>query len=453
MDKETTLFLVILSAILIFLPLTNHANAQSYDLNPHVQMYLNKPQMPAPVGIASYGLYSTSDGYKPYAIETDRIIAKTTISELEANAILPPQPNTQAYQNYVTGYLHMPTYSKCTSGPEYSVSKTDVNNGANLQFNVIMIVKTADNPQIIWLQDTARFNTRSMTVNIPHDIVANLTSPSSENLAYGNGKSASKNNSYYEYEGSCYRYQLPLTIVYEIDVQKLTNNLVQVLFKNNGKTFDTVYLPIPNVESAHIIVAPNKHQIPFDAELVWTGYCCAQESTFTNMDSTLSMYYKGKNGKMDIFPSLFTFGAETAETSTNLLVEKDPPHGHVVIGQNNNFFLEDNLRRSTNGSNTVTNTGPSTGNDTVIPQWIKNNAKWWADGTIDDSTFASGIQYLIKQGIIEVPATQTGSSISQTIPSWVKNTAGWWANGQVSDDDFIKAVQYLVSSGIIQASS
>ncbi|HXW02427.1 MAG TPA: peptidase, partial [Candidatus Nitrosotenuis sp.] len=38
----------------------------------------------------------------------------------------------------------------------------------------------------------------------------------------------------------------------------------------------------------------------------------------------------------------------------------------------------------------------------AIPDWIKNSAKWWADGTIGDSDFVQGIQYLIKQGIIRV---------------------------------------------------
>ena len=37
---------------------------------------------------------------------------------------------------------------------------------------------------------------------------------------------------------------------------------------------------------------------------------------------------------------------------------------------------------------------------TNIPEWIKNNAAWWADGQIDDSTFVQGIQYMIKNEII-----------------------------------------------------
>ena len=38
--------------------------------------------------------------------------------------------------------------------------------------------------------------------------------------------------------------------------------------------------------------------------------------------------------------------------------------------------------------------------EAVIPDWIKNNAGWWADGLIDDGSFVSGIQWLITNGII-----------------------------------------------------
>ena len=37
-----------------------------------------------------------------------------------------------------------------------------------------------------------------------------------------------------------------------------------------------------------------------------------------------------------------------------------------------------------------------------IPGWIKNNAGWWADGQIDDSSFVSGIQWLITNGIMKI---------------------------------------------------
>ena len=98
-----------------------------------------------------------------------------------------------------------------------------------------------------------------------------------------------------------------------------------------------------------------------------------------------------------------------------------------------------------------TNMFPSSGSQgqLQIPTWIKNNAKWWSQGQIGDSDFTKGIQYLIQQGIMKVPKTQSDSSLSQQIPGWVKTNAGWWANGQISDNDFVKGIEYLASSGII----
>ncbi|PIN82720.1 MAG: phosphate ABC transporter substrate-binding protein PstS [Nitrosopumilales archaeon CG11_big_fil_rev_8_21_14_0_20_33_24] len=37
-----------------------------------------------------------------------------------------------------------------------------------------------------------------------------------------------------------------------------------------------------------------------------------------------------------------------------------------------------------------------------IPDWIRNNAKWWADGLITDEDYIKGLQYLISQGILKV---------------------------------------------------
>ena len=86
---------------------------------------------------------------------------------------------------------------------------------------------------------------------------------------------------------------------------------------------------------------------------------------------------------------------------------------------------------------------------TQIPAWVKNDAKWWSEDTISDQTFVSGIQYMVKDGIIVVPSTGSSTSQSQQIPSWIKNSAGWWASGQISDSDFVKGIQYLISNGIV----
>ncbi len=85
-----------------------------------------------------------------------------------------------------------------------------------------------------------------------------------------------------------------------------------------------------------------------------------------------------------------------------------------------------------------------------IPEWIKNNAGWWATDQIDDSAFLQGIQFLIKEGIMIVPPTETsGSLASQEVPAWIKNNAGWWATGQIDDNTFVSGIQYLIKTGII----
>ena len=76
-----------------------------------------------------------------------------------------------------------------------------------------------------------------------------------------------------------------------------------------------------------------------------------------------------------------------------------------------------------------------------VPTWVKNNAGWWADGTIGDSDFITGIQYLIEEGIITIPSTTRSASTSDTIPDWVKNNAGWWADGTISENDFLNGIQ------------
>ena len=86
----------------------------------------------------------------------------------------------------------------------------------------------------------------------------------------------------------------------------------------------------------------------------------------------------------------------------------------------------------------------------LIPEWIRNNAAWWADGQIDDKTFVQGIEYLIKNEIILIPKTEQESSDTQTIPDWIKNNAAWWADGQIDDKTFVQGLQFLIQKGILR---
>jgi len=86
-----------------------------------------------------------------------------------------------------------------------------------------------------------------------------------------------------------------------------------------------------------------------------------------------------------------------------------------------------------------------------IPGWIKTNAGWWANGDIDDTSFVQGIQYLIKEDIMQIPPTAQGSSGSTNeIPGWIKTNAGWWANGDIDDTSFVQGIQFLIKDGIMR---
>jgi len=87
-----------------------------------------------------------------------------------------------------------------------------------------------------------------------------------------------------------------------------------------------------------------------------------------------------------------------------------------------------------------------------VPEWIKNNARWWASGQIGDSDFVSGIQHLIKEKIINIPnlPEQASETAEEKVPDWIRNNAAWWADGLISEDDFVNGIKYLVEQGIIK---
>ena len=56
-----------------------------------------------------------------------------------------------------------------------------------------------------------------------------------------------------------------------------------------------------------------------------------------------------------------------------------------------------------------------------VPSWVKNTAGWWATDAISETEFVNAIEFLVKENIIQVDASQT-SETSQSVPAWVKNT-------------------------------
>ena len=85
-----------------------------------------------------------------------------------------------------------------------------------------------------------------------------------------------------------------------------------------------------------------------------------------------------------------------------------------------------------------------------VPNWIKNNAKWWSEGLITDRDFLKGIEFLITEKIIFIPnLPEQATTQSNTVPEWIKNVAKWWADGLIDENEFLKGITFLVENKII----
>jgi len=105
------------------------------------------------------------------------------------------------------------------------------------------------------------------------------------------------------------------------------------------------------------------------------------------------------------------------------------------------------------GSTILVNFPNSSGQmDKQIPDWIKTVAGWWSNNEISEGEFLSGIEYLINNNIISiqpVPCSTTNASSTEIIPDWVKNNARWWSEDLIEETDFVNGIEYLVKKQII----
>jgi phosphate ABC transporter phosphate-binding protein len=60
------------------------------------------------------------------------------------------------------------------------------------------------------------------------------------------------------------------------------------------------------------------------------------------------------------------------------------------------------LSKVTYDGETLWNYDANASTDLGIPQWIRDNAKWWSEGLITDQDYINGLQYLIQQGILKI---------------------------------------------------
>jgi len=89
----------------------------------------------------------------------------------------------------------------------------------------------------------------------------------------------------------------------------------------------------------------------------------------------------------------------------------------------------------------------------IIPSYVKDVATFWQKGQIDDDSFVGTIDYMIETKIITIPdldKTQKTAPATKAVPDWVKTTTKFWTDGVTSDKEYADTIQWLVKEGIIQ---
>ena len=76
----------------------------------------------------------------------------------------------------------------------------------------------------------------------------------------------------------------------------------------------------------------------------------------------------------------------------------------------------------------------------AIPDWVKNNASWWADDLISDNDFVGGIKYLMLEGLLST------NPIPDEFPSHLKADSRDWANGKISDNEYFLILEVWISN-------
>ena len=90
------------------------------------------------------------------------------------------------------------------------------------------------------------------------------------------------------------------------------------------------------------------------------------------------------------------------------------------------------------------------GDPVPMPDWIRNNAEWWAIGEITDSDFVSGIEFMLENNIIMISNIPSSGNVStEEIPIWVRNNAHWWSQDLISEAEFVNSLKFLIQEEVI----
>ena len=56
-------------------------------------------------------------------------------------------------------------------------------------------------------------------------------------------------------------------------------------------------------------------------------------------------------------------------------------------------------------------------------------------------------------GTLTTGTSASAQTAQSNVPDWVKNNAGWWADGSISESDFLQGIEWMINEEIIQVAT
>jgi len=246
----------------------------------------------SPIGISDYGIYINNGNIYGYNVTTNEVIG-------------------DVYLNSFSSYVD----------PSCSNSFLGENSGS-IQLNAILELS---NGQYYWLQNVLLINNTGGYYEFA-DNIWNFTSSNYYllgNLIRGNGIISNYDNEYfYVYETNNFVLQYPLNVYLIINVtQNNSYPEIQFGYSLDGQNiiwYDNVTLLIPS--NGNIVISPyftGSNNIE-DLELVFGGPGYGTCIYINNISGYLGLYYLYNNQYLTLDPSIFNYGINTAEYSSNI---------------------------------------------------------------------------------------------------------------------------------------
>ena len=250
--------------------------------------------LPAPVGIADYGIMPSGGSVEPYVEKFYQVIGIADIYNY----------SVPAYFNY----------------------------SSSLQLNTILQVNSVYGSQQLWLQDVVQMKmvddalTFRYLDNIWNDTV--VYGNVSSTLIKGDGQVGFVDHwapqTFYYYPTRYYTSPLPIQFILIINVSTDGDAVIVRFGYINATTYQTIWydnvtITVPGLESAYMLVDGYNvtgYGLAYDTELVFAGMCCWEKTGFDYLNATLSLIYY--NGSYFVPKAVLPFGIDTGEQVLDL---------------------------------------------------------------------------------------------------------------------------------------